>query len=35
MAKIHVGVAALHNSSNYGPCLQTYTTQKVLEGMGD
>lgn len=29
-----VAVMTLHNSPNYGSCLQTYATQAVLSGIG-
>ena len=29
-----VAVVTLHNSPNYGSCLQTYATQKVLASAG-
>lgn len=29
-----VAVVTLHNSPNYGSCLQTYATQKVLASVG-
>lgn len=29
-----VGVITLHNSPNYGSCLQTYATQHILERLG-
>lgn len=34
MTKTRVGVITLHNSPNYGSCLQAYATQKVFEGIG-
>lgn len=34
MTKKTVGVITLHNSPNYGSCLQTYATQRVLAGLG-
>lgn len=34
MMKKTVGVVTLHNSPNYGSCLQTYATQRVLDGLG-
>lgn len=34
MSRKTVGVITLHNSPNYGSCLQTYATQRVIEGLG-
>lgn len=34
MTKTRVGVITLHNSPNYGSCLQAYATQKVFERIG-
>ncbi len=34
MTKKTVGVITLHNSPNYGSCLQTYATQNVLDSLG-
>lgn len=34
MTKTRVGVITLHNSPNYGSCLQAYATQKVFEEIG-
>lgn len=34
MTKKTVGVITLHNSPNYGSCLQTFATQMVLDSLG-
>lgn len=34
MTKKTVGVITLHNSPNYGSCLQTYATQRVFDALG-
>lgn len=34
MATTKVGVITLHNSPNYGSCLQAYATQRVIEALG-
>lgn len=34
MTKMTVGVITLHNSPNYGSCLQTYATQRVFNALG-
>ena len=34
MTKKEVGVITLHNSPNYGSCLQAYATQRILDGLG-
>ena len=33
-SKQSIAVMTLHNSPNYGSCLQTYATQTVLDGLG-
>lgn len=35
MGKKTIGLITLHNSPNYGSCLQTYATQMVFAALGD